>query len=78
MKDESIAALIASGEVINTDDAIFMIDMVTTLFDRAAETERDSFVSLGVALLEIWRESLETVDVDAADAAISIVMGRQS
>ena len=76
MKDESIAALIASGEVINTDDAIFVIDMVMTLFDRAAETERDHFISLGVALLEIWRESLATTDVDEADAVMNIVMGK--
>ena len=76
MKDESIGALLESGDVIYSEDAIFVIDMVTTLFDRAAETERDHFLSLGVALLEIWRESLATVDLDEADSAIQIVMGK--
>lgn len=76
MKDETTESLIASGDLIHTEDAIFVIDMVTTLFDRAAETERDHFVSLGVALLEIWRESLATTDVDEADAVMNIVMGK--
>ena len=78
MKDESVAALLEAGEIQHTDDVIFMLNMVTAMFDRAAETERDQFIHLWLAFLEVWRESLETVDVDAADAAISIVMGRQS
>lgn len=76
MKDETAETLLASGDLIHAEDAIFIIDMVTTLFDRAAETGRDHFISLGVALLEVWRESLATVDIDEADAAIQIVMGK--
>ena len=76
MKNETVDSLLSSGDVIHTEDAVFVIDMVTSFFDRAAETERDHFVSLGVALLEIWRESLITVDLDEADAAINIVMGK--
>lgn len=58
MKAETTESLIASGDLIHAEDAVFVIDVITTLFDRAAETERDNFISLGVALLEIWRESL--------------------
>jgi len=78
MKDETAETLVASGDLIYAEDAIFVIDMVTTLFDRAAETERDHFISLGVALLEIWRESLATTsDLEASDAVLNIVMGKQ-
>ena len=76
MKAETTESLIASGDLIHAEDAVFVIDMITTLFDRAAETERDNFISLGVALLEIWRESLTTVDLDESDAALAIVMGK--
>lgn len=76
MKAETTESLIASGDLIHAEDAVFIIDMITTLFDRAAETERDNFISLGVALLEIWRESLTTVDLDESDAALAIVMGK--
>lgn len=78
MKDESIAALLASGEVIHTEDAIFVIDVVTAFFDKAAETERDHFLNLGIALLEVWRESLATADdLEASDQVLNIVMGKQ-
>lgn len=76
MKAETTEQLIASGDLIHAEDAIFVIDMITTLFDRAAETQRDGFLSLGIAVLEIWRESLATVDLDEADSAIQIVMGK--
>ena len=76
MKDETTESLIAAGDLVHAEDCIFVIDMVTTLFDRAAETERDTFIHLAVALLEIWRESLATVDLDESDAALAIVMGR--
>ena len=76
MKQDTTESLIASGGLIHAEDAVFIIDMITTLFDRAAETERDNFISLGVALLEMWRESLTTVDLDESDAALAIVMGK--
>lgn len=76
MKAETTESLIASGDLTHAEDVVFIIDMITTLFDRAAETERDNFISLGVALLEIWRESLTTVDLDESDAALAIVMGK--
>jgi len=77
MKDESVAALLESGEIQHTEDVIFVIDMVTTLFDKAAETERDHFLHLGIALLEVWRESLATADdLEASDQVLNIVMGK--
>lgn len=77
MKDETAETLVASGDLIFAEDAIFVIDMVTALFDRAAEVERDHFISLGMAVLEMWRESLATVEIDEADSAIQIIMGKQ-
>lgn len=76
MKDETIEALVASGDLIFAEDAIFVIDMVAALFDRAAETERDHFVSLGVAVLEMWRESLATTELNESDKVLNIVMGK--
>ena len=76
MKEDSTETLIASGDLIHTEDAIFVIDTVVAFFDRAAETERDHHISLGVALLTMWRESLATVELDEADAALAIVMGK--
>lgn len=78
MKPETIASSIASGELMHTEDAIFVIDVTTTLFDRAAETDRDHFIGLGIALLEVWRESLATADdLEASDQVLNIVMGKQ-
>ena len=74
MKDETTESLIASGDLIHAEDVVFVIDIVTTLFDRAAETERDHFLGLGMAVLEMWRESLTTLNLDEADAALNIVM----
>lgn len=76
MKNETTETLLASGDLIHSEDAIFVIDMISTLFDRSAETGRDSFLSLGMALLEVWRESLATVELDEADAVMNIVMGK--
>lgn len=76
MKNETTETLLASGDLIHSEDAIFVIDMISTLFDRSAETSRDSFLSLGMALLEVWRESLATVELDEADAVMNIVMGK--
>ena len=74
MKAETTESLIASGDLIHAEDVVFVIDIVTTLFDRAAETERDHFLGLGMAVLEMWRESLTTLNLDEADAALNIVM----
>lgn len=76
MKQETTESLIKSGDLIHAEDAVFVLDLVTALFDRAAETQRDHFISLGVALLEVWRESLTTTELDEADAALNIIMGR--
>lgn len=78
MKDESVSALLESGEIQITQDCIFVIDVVTAFFDKAAETERDHFLNLGIALLEVWRESLATADdLEASDQVLNIVMGKQ-
>ena len=74
MKNETTESLIASGDLIHAEDCVFVLDMVMTLFDRSAETQRDSFLNLGIAVLEIWRESLATLELDEADAAINIIM----
>ena len=76
MKEDTVESLVASGDLVHAEDCIFVIDLITTLFDRAAETERDNFLNLGIALLEIWRESLATVELDESDAALAIVMGK--
>ena len=76
MKNETAITLLESGDLIHAEDAIFVIETVMAFFDKSQETGRDHFVSLGVALLEIWRESLATVDLDESDAALAIVMGK--
>ena len=76
MIDETAETLVASGDLIFAEDVVFVIDMVTALIDRAAETERDHFVSLGMAVLEMYRESLTTLNLDESDKALDIVMGR--
>ena len=80
MKDESVTALLEAGEIQMTEDVIFMVELITNMFDRAAETDRDQFIGLGLRLLETWRESLETNDdkMVESDAVINVVMGRQS
>ena len=74
MNPETTESLIASGDLIHAEDVVFVLDVITTLFDRAAETQRYSFIGLGMAVLEMWRESLTTLNLDEADAAINIVM----
>lgn len=78
MKDESVAALLESGEIQMTEDVIFMVEKIIELFERAAETGRDQFISHGLSLLELWRESLETNSgqLGEADSVIDFVMGK--
>lgn len=77
MKPETVESLVASGELVHAEDCIFVIDVITTLFDKSAETGRDNFLNIGIALLEVWRESLATVDdLEASDQVLNIVMGK--
>lgn len=78
MKDESVSALLESGEIQMTEDVVFMVDLVINMFDRAAETERDQFISYGLQLLEVWRNSLATNDdkMELSAEALNIVMGK--
>ena len=78
MKDESIAALLDSGEIQMTEDVVFMCDLVLGMFAKAAETERDQFISIGLQMLELWRDSLESnaEKLEESDAVLNIVMGK--
>lgn len=77
MMDSNTVTMIKDGELVHAEDCVFMIDTVMTLFDRSAETGRDKFLNVGIALLEIWREALDTSeDLDASDAVLNIVMGK--
>ncbi len=75
MKDESVVALLESGE-------IFMVDAISAMFDRGMNSETGGqFIGYGVQLLEVWREALANADSDTqlADEAIAnIVMGKTS
>lgn len=36
MKEETTESLIESGDRVHAEDVVFAIDLITTLFDRAA------------------------------------------
>ncbi len=78
MKDESIASLLESGEIVMTEDVIFMIDTITTMIERGMAQDSGSFIGLAMQLMADWRESMEDNGTPEADEAIAnIVMGKQ-
>ena len=81
MKDESVSALLASGEIQMTDDVLFMIDTITAMIDRGCESDTSGqFLGYAMQLLEVWRTSLATNDdkMEASDTVMNMVMGRIS
>ncbi len=76
MKNESVQSLIDSGDIVRTDDVIYMIDTITTMIERGMDTDSGSFIGLALQLMADWRESMEDASTPEADAAIAnIVMG---
>ena len=79
MKDESITALLESGEVQMTEDVIFMVDTIIAMFERGSESDTSGqFIGYGMQLLEVWRNSLATNDakMEVSEAALNIIMGK--
>ncbi len=76
MKDESVSALLESGEIQMTEDVIFMLDTVIAMFERGMESEQ--FISYAMQLLEVWRVPLANNDgqVELADGVIEKIMGK--
>lgn len=79
MKDESVSAMLESGEIQMTKDVIFMIDTIVAMFDKGMESDASGqFIGYGMQLLEVWRTSLATNDerMELSEEALNIVMGR--
>lgn len=79
MKDESVAALLASGEIQMTDNVIFMVDTVITMFERGMDSDAGGqFIGYAMQLLEVWRSSLAINDakMEVTDAVLNMVMGK--
>jgi len=81
MKHETTATLLESGELQTTENIVFMLDTVLSLFQRGLESESGSqFIGYGMQLLTLWRDGLDDgdTDTDLADEVIAnIVMGKQ-
>jgi len=81
MKNQTTATLLESGELQTTENIVFMLDTVLSLFQRGLESESGSqFIGYGMQLLTLWRDGLDDGDTDAdlADEVIAnIVMGKQ-
>jgi hypothetical protein len=76
MKNESVSALLEAGEIVKSDDVIYMLDVITGMIERGMDTDSSSFIGLAMQLMSDWRESLEDASTPEADAAIqNIVMG---
>ena len=78
MKDESVSAMLESGEIQMTEDVIFMVDTIMAMFDRAEQSPApDQFIGYGLQMLEVWRTSLATNDekVELSDGVIARIMG---
>ncbi len=77
MKEESVVALLESGEIVMTDDVIFMLNTITTMIERGMEQDSWSFIGLAMQLMADWRESMEDCATPEADEAIAnIVAGK--
>jgi len=81
MKNETTATLLESGELQTTENIVFMLNTVLSLFQRGLESESGSqFIGYGMQLLTLWRDGLDDgdTDTDLADEAIAnIVMSKQ-
>ena len=81
MKNETTATLLESGELQTTENIVFMLNLVLSLFQRGLESESGSqFIGYGMQLLTLWRDGLDDgdTDTDLADEVIAnIVMGKQ-
>ncbi len=81
MKHETTSTLLESGELQTTEDIVFMLNLVLSLFQRGLESESGSqFIGYGMQLLTLWRDGLDDgdTDTDLADEAIAnIVMSKQ-
>jgi len=81
MKNETTATLLESGELQTTENIVFMLNTILSLFQRGLESESGSqFIGYGMQLLTLWRDGLDDgdTDTDLADEAIAnIVMGKQ-
>ena len=81
MKNQTTATLLESGELQTTENIVFMLNTVLSLFQRGLESESGSqFIGYGMQLLTLWRDGLDDgdTDTDLADEAIAnIVMGKQ-
>jgi hypothetical protein len=81
MKNETTATLLESGELQTTENIVFMLNTILSLFQRGLESESGSqFIGYGMQLLTLWRDGLDDgdTDTDLADEVIAnIVMGKQ-
>lgn len=76
MKNESVAALLESGEIQRTEDVVFMLDTIAAMFNRGLESDTGNFIGLAIELMNTWRESLDASSTALADEAIAnIVFG---
>ncbi len=80
MKDQSVVALLESGEIQMTEDVLFMLDKISEFLDRGMNSDTGGqFVGYAVQLIEVWREALANADSDTqlADEVIAnIVAGK--
>jgi len=81
MKNQTTATLLESGELQTTENIVFMLNTILSLFQRGLESESGSqFIGYGMQLLTLWRDGLDDgdTDTDLADEVIAnIVMGKQ-
>ncbi len=80
MKDESVSALLESGEIQMTDDVLFMVASIIEMFERGMNSDTGGqFIHYAMNLLEAWATSLETNSgkLDIAEEVIAnIVAGK--
>ena len=48
MKNESVAALLESGEIQRTEDVVFMLDTIAAMFNRGLESDTGNFIGLAI------------------------------
>ena len=77
MKNETVAGLLESGEIVKTEDVIFMLDVISQLFNRGMDDGKEQFFSYAMQMLEVWQSSLESNDGQLLDESVmNIVMGK--
>jgi len=79
MKNESVAEMLRSGEIQMTDDVLFMVNLVLSMFQRGIEYQTGAqFITTGMQLLTLWRDELDNCSQDTAladEALANIVAG---